>query len=177
MEQNVVGYFPYQAEAVLLRITGLLLGSLCLIAFGFSVTAQAVALSLILGCICCASLWLVFYSRKAACAQISVGSDGVWFSEHGTPARFLSWDALPYGYCAANEKNTHCWILSPRELSKKEAKQIIRSIDLSFGRCMLYASGCLLIYKNITQDAALLEQGLCQHVSFQKYDWYDLYLS
>jgi hypothetical protein len=120
---NTILYYPYKSQAVFLVFT-VPVGILSFVAAGYWVEFWKISL-LFLFPAGVAGIWFTKEFYDTANIAVSFEWEGVRILGGGRNAyRYIRWEDLPYAYYATNFKGHEFLVLSPKALSRKEAKKL-----------------------------------------------------
>ena len=163
MAEECITYQPYRSQGFLIPFLHILNG-FCLFLMGYFAVEGIWAVLVILAGGAFFLAWTISSFQRQLNALVLVDEKGIsLIGDKKATYRHISWEALSYGYQAANFKNHHFLVLSKACLTEKQAKSLA---NRSANHSQMYMEGSVVLYLDSMQDTTPLMDRVSRHICF-----------
>lgn len=163
MAEECFTYQPYRSQGFLIPLLQIFSG-FSLFLMGYFASEGIWAVLVILAGVAFFLTWTVSCFQRQLNALVLVDEKGIsLIGDRKTAYRHISWEALSYGYQAANFKNHHFLVLSKACLTEKQAKSLANRCA---NRSQMYFDGSVVLYLDSLQDTVPLVNRISRHICF-----------
>lgn len=163
MAEECITYQPYRSQGFLIPFLQVLNG-FCIFLIGYFAAEGIWVALVILAGVAFSLTWTISSFQRQLNALVLVDEKGLaLIGDKKTAYRYLSWEALSYGYQAENFKNHHFLVLSNACLTEKQAKSLANRCA---NRSQMYFDGSVVLYLDSLQDTVPLMNRISRHICF-----------